>query len=53
VTIFLYANCVVAAGVILCAGCTIAAVKGFTDACYKGEKGVAEGVTCPKDRKDI
>jgi hypothetical protein len=50
------------AGVVLCAGCAVAAdagvcdkrkvwVEGFADACYKDEKGVAEGVTCSKDRE--
>jgi hypothetical protein len=27
-------------------------VKGFINACRKGEEGVAEGVVCHKDRED-
>jgi hypothetical protein len=52
VTIFLYADCVVAAGAVLYAGCAVAAVKGFADACRKGEEGVAEGVICHEDKED-
>jgi hypothetical protein len=39
----------VAAGAVLCAGCAVAAVKGFAGACYKGEEGVAKGVVCRED----
>jgi hypothetical protein len=53
IAISLYVDCVVAAGAVLCAGCVIAAVKGFADACYKGEKGVVKGIICPKDKEDV
>jgi hypothetical protein len=49
VAISLYADCVVAAGAVSCAGCAVAAVKGFADACRRGEEGVAEGVVCRED----
>jgi hypothetical protein len=50
------------AGIVSCAGYAVAAdtsvcdkrkvwVKGFADACRKGEEGVAKGVTCPKDKE--
>jgi hypothetical protein len=50
----LYTGYVVAAGAVLYADCSVATganiyVKGFADACYKGEKGVAEGVVYYKD----
>jgi hypothetical protein len=51
VAIFLYADCVVAAGVVLCAGYAMAAVKGFAGACRKGEEGVAKGVVCCENRE--
>jgi hypothetical protein len=64
VAIFLYADYVVAAGVVLCAGCAVTAnagesdkrkvwVKGFVDACCKDKEGVAKGVICLKDREVI
>jgi hypothetical protein len=31
----------------------VAAVKGFADACYKGEEGIARGVACPEDKKSV
>jgi hypothetical protein len=52
VTISLYANYVVAASAVLCAGYTIIVVKGFVGACYKGKEGVAKGVVCRKDEED-
>jgi hypothetical protein len=51
VAISLYADCVVAAGAVWCAGCAVAAVKGFADACRKGEEGIARGVVCPEDEE--
>jgi hypothetical protein len=61
-TIFLYADYVITAGVVLCAGYAVAAntgiynkrkvwVKRFADVCYKSKKDVAKGVTCPKNKK--
>jgi hypothetical protein len=46
----LYTGCVVTAGAVLYADCSVAAgadthIKGFADTCYKDEKGVAESVT--------
>jgi hypothetical protein len=51
ITIFLYADCVIAVSAVLCAGYAITAVKRFADICYKGEKGIAKGIVCCKDRK--
>jgi hypothetical protein len=51
ITIFLYANYVIAAGAVLCADCAVTAVKGFADACRKGEEGVAKDVVCHKDKE--
>ena len=56
--ISLYTGCVIAAGAVLYANCSVAAgadthVKGFADACYKGKKGIAKGVVCPKNREDV
>jgi hypothetical protein len=51
--IFLYADCVVAAGAVWCAGCVVTAVKRFTDACYRGEKGIARGVVCLEDEESV
>jgi hypothetical protein len=53
----LYTNYVVTAGAVLYADCSVTAgantrIKGFADACYKGEEGVAEGVVCCKNEKD-
>jgi hypothetical protein len=31
----------------------VAAVKGFADACYKGEEGIAKGVACPEDEESV
>jgi hypothetical protein len=31
----------------------VAAVKGFADACYKGEEGIARGVVCPEDEESV
>jgi hypothetical protein len=31
----------------------VTAVKGFADACYKGEKDIAKGVACPKDKESV
>jgi hypothetical protein len=31
----------------------VAAVKGFANACHKGEKGIAKGVVCPKDEESV
>jgi hypothetical protein len=53
VAIFLYADCVIAAGVVLCAGYAIAAVKRFADACRKSEEGITRGVVCPKDEESV
>jgi hypothetical protein len=50
--IFLYADCVIAAGVVLCASYAITIVKGFADACYKDKESIAEGVMCCKNRED-
>jgi hypothetical protein len=41
----------VAAGAVLCAGCAVIAVKGFTNACHKDEKGIAEGVIYREDEE--
>jgi hypothetical protein len=49
VAISLYADFVVAAGAVWCAGCAVAAVKGFANACYKSKEGIAKGVACPED----
>jgi hypothetical protein len=51
IAIFLYTDYVVAADAVSCASCVIATVKGFAGACYKGKKGVAEGVVYRKDRE--
>jgi hypothetical protein len=62
VIIFLYTDYVMTAGVVSCAGYAMTAdtsvynrrkvwVKRFADACYKDEKGVAKGVTCPKNKE--
>jgi hypothetical protein len=53
VAISLYADFVVAAGAVWCAGCAVAAVKGFADACCKGEEGIARGVACPEDEESV
>jgi hypothetical protein len=53
VAIFLYTDCVMAAGVVLCAGCAMTAVKRFADVCCKGEKGIARGVVCLKDEESV
>jgi hypothetical protein len=52
----LYSGCSVIAGAVLYADCSVAAgvnthVKGFADACYKDEEGVAEGVIYYKDKE--
>jgi hypothetical protein len=39
------------AGAVLCASCAITAVKGFANACHKGEKGIAKGVICYEDKE--
>jgi predicted metalloprotease len=49
VAISLYTSCVVVAGAVLYADCSVAAgadvrVEGFADACRRDEKGVAEDV---------
>jgi hypothetical protein len=49
VAISLYTGCVVAAGAVSYADCSVAAgadarVEGFADACRKDKEGVAEGV---------
>jgi hypothetical protein len=31
----------------------VTAVKGFADACYKGEKSITRGVIYPKDKESI
>jgi hypothetical protein len=31
----------------------VAAVKGFTDACCKGEEGIARGVVCLEDKESV
>jgi hypothetical protein len=59
----LYASCSVEAGAVLYADCSVAVgadtrVEGFADACYKGEKGVAEGVVlegvvCREDKEGV
>jgi hypothetical protein len=51
--IFLYTNYVITAGVVLYASCAVAAAKGFPNACYKDEKGIAKDVICPKDKKSV
>jgi hypothetical protein len=62
ITIFLYTNYIVIAGVVLCANCAVIAninicdkekvwVKEFTNACYKGEEGVIKGITCFKNKE--
>jgi hypothetical protein len=43
----------VAAGAVWCASYTVIIVKGFIDACYKGEEGVAKGVICPEDKESV
>jgi hypothetical protein len=53
VTISLYTNCVVAAGAVWCASYAVTAVKGFADACYKGEKDVTKGIAYPKDEESV
>jgi hypothetical protein len=53
VAISLYADCVVAAGAVWCAGCVVAVVKGSADACCKGEEGITRGVACPKDEESV
>ena len=42
-----------AAGVVLCAGYAMAVVKGFADACRKGEEGIVRGVVCPEDKESV
>jgi hypothetical protein len=54
VAIFLYISCVVIAGAVLYANCSVSAganthVKGFADACHRGEEGVAKSIICRKD----
>jgi hypothetical protein len=62
ITISLYANCVVTASVVLCAGYAIAAntniynkrkvwVKRFADAYYKSEESIAKDVTCLENKE--
>jgi hypothetical protein len=62
VAISLYANYVITAGVVSCAGYAVTAdadvynrrkvwVKGFADACYRGEEDVTKGVTYPENKK--
>jgi hypothetical protein len=51
VAISLYADCVITAGAVLCAGYAVAAVKGFADACCKGGEGVTKGVICREDKE--
>jgi hypothetical protein len=41
----------VAASAVLCASYAVAAVKGFTGACYKGEEDIAESIVYHKDKK--
>jgi hypothetical protein len=31
----------------------VTAVKGFADACRKGEEGIARGVVCPEDKESV
>jgi hypothetical protein len=42
-----------AAGAVWCAGCAVAAVKGFADACCKGEEDIARDVACPEDKESV
>jgi hypothetical protein len=53
VAIFLYADCVMAAGAVWCTGCAVTVVKRFADACRKGEEGITRGVVCPEDKESV
>jgi hypothetical protein len=64
VAIFLYADYVVTAGVVLCASYAVAAntsvcgkrkvwVKRFADACCKSKEGIIRGVICPKNKESV
>jgi hypothetical protein len=49
ITIFLYIDCVITAGAVLYANCSVAAganthIKGFVNACCKDKKSVAKGI---------